>query len=265
MMNWIIDNRNRVFLSSAPSFVANIKAVVGVGDCVNSTTGANEYTNAETPWTILDAHQIAFTTPPGNHEYTSIAPSSRSNLGSQFTTDYFSASNRSSVYGSGIALGNGEMAYWVGSFHATGANTAVKFVISGIKMLILAMDFFAGNAAWSWAYDVMAANSDRETYITTHGWLTSNGAQFQRTDTYDPDAYSMAEAPFSNSAAEAWSTTGVDTLSRGPTVGLLEGRMISTHTGNWFGPRSIAYPGGTSWSAAERLLFSVPFTGLSNE
>ena len=62
------------------------------------------------------------------------------------------------------------MAYWVGSFDTTGANTAVKFVISGIKMLILAMDFFAGNAAWSWAYDVMAANSDCE-YLYHHSCL----------------------------------------------------------------------------------------------
>jgi len=340
MMNWIIENRSKVLLSSAPSFVANIKAVVGVGDCVNSTTGANEYSNAETAWTILDEHQIAFTTPPGNHDYTSIAPSSRSNLGSQFTTGYFSASNRASVYGSGIALGNGDMAYWVGSFDATGANTAVKFVISGIRMLILAMDFFAGNAAWSWAYEVMTANSDCETYITTHAWLTTNGTQFQRTDTYGPNAYSMAGAPYSNSAAEAWSTIGVNTwsnllgifsghdllnshntnpsgallpawywqqvpikshsargqtvqqlfansqqidqvcsasvseatgagefasvflLSRRPALGLLEGRMISTHTGEWFGPRSNFFPIAPSWSAAERLLFSVPFTGL---
>ena len=42
----------------------------------------------------------------------------------------------------------------------------------------------------------------------------------------------------------------------------LEGRMISTHTGNWFGPRSGSYPGGVNWSASETLLFSVPFPGL---
>ena len=105
------------------------------------------------------------------------------------------------------------MAYWIGSYDTTGANTAVKFVISGIKLLILAMDFFAGNAAWSWAYDVMLANSDCECYITTHAWLTMNGTQFQRTDSYGPDLYSMADAPYSNSAAEAWSTIGVNTWS----------------------------------------------------
>jgi hypothetical protein len=338
LMKWIVDHKNIVFTSGKSAFNANIKAVVGVGDCVNSTAGANEFANAETAWTILDANGIAFTTPPGNHDYSG-GPSSRDNLGAQFATGYFSAWNRSSVYGSGIDLGGGDMAYWIGSYDATGANTAVKFVISGVKMLILAMDFFSGNAAWAWAYDVMLTNSDCECYITTHAWLTTNGTQFQRTDTYGPNGYAMAGAPYSNSAAEAWYDIGVSTwpnlvgtfsghdlmgstnsdpsatlsppwfwqrvpvesesprrqpvhqlfvnaqqldascsatmsnasgagqmasvflLSRRPKLGLLEGRMISTQSGNWFGPEPTFYPGGTGWSASETLLFSVPFAG----
>jgi hypothetical protein len=342
MMKWIVENKNIVFTSSAPSFDANIKAVIGVGDCVNSTGGANEYINAENAWTILDKNGIAFATPPGNHDYDG-EPSSRSSLGAQFATGYFSAGNRSSVYGSGISLGGLDMAYWMGSYDTTGANTAVKFVISGIKLLILAMDFFAGSAAWAWAYNVMTANPDCECYITTHAWLTTNGTQFQRTDTYGPNLYTMAGAPYSNSAAEAWSTIGVSTwpnlfgvfsghdlvgsqnsdisgtsappwywqqvpvksssprgqtvhqlftnsqqidaacgvspsqtsgagqtasvflLSRRHALGLFEGRMISTQSGNWFGPRPAAFPGGTSWSVSETLLFSLPFTGLRKE
>jgi hypothetical protein len=240
------------------------------------------------------------------------------------------------------------VAYWVGSYDRTGANTAVKFVISGIKLLILAMDFFTGNAAWSWAYDVMLANSDCECYITTHAWLTKNGTQFSRTDAFGPNGYKMADAPYSNSAAQAWSNIGVSTwsnlfgifgghdiltnrvsrreqgeetgrsatpssewfwhqvpvqsvssraqtvqqlfvnsqqldescstalstasgegqiasvflLSRRPALGLLEGRMISTQSGAWFEARSPSFPDGTSWSASETLLFSVPFRGL---
>jgi hypothetical protein len=339
MMQWIVDNKSVVFTSSVASFTANIKAVVGVGDCVNSTTGANEYTNAQNAWAILDANGIAFTTPPGNHDYSG-SPLSRSNLGAQFATGYFSASNRASVYGSGINLGGEDRAHWIGSFDATGANTAVKFVISGIKMLILAMDFFAGNAAWSWAYSVMLANYDCECYITTHAWLTAKGTQFQRTDSYGPDAYSMADGPYSNSATEAWGNVGVNAwsnlfgifsghdlcnmqssdssgtsspawfwqqvpvtsagsrgqtvhqlfansqqidsacstsvstvsgmgqtasvflLSRRPALGLLEGRMISTQSGNWFGRGPASSPG---WSASETLLFSVPFAGLQKE
>jgi hypothetical protein len=340
LMKWIVDHKNMVFTSSKSAFNANIKAVIGVGDCVNSTSGTNEFANAEAAWTVLDANGIAFTTPPGNHDYAG-GPATRENLGAQFATGYFSAGNRAAVYGSGLDLGGGDRAYWIGSYDATGANTAVKFVISGIKMLILAMDFFAGSAAWAWAYDVMLTNSDCECYITTHAWLTTNGTQFQRTDTYGPNGYSMAGAPYSNSAAEAWQDIGVSTwpnlvgtfsghdvmgstnsnpsgamsppwfwhhtpigsesprhqtvhqlfvnaqqldagcsatvsnasgagqtasvflLSRRPSLGLLEGRMISTQSGNWFGPKSALYPGGTSWSAAETLLFSVPFAGHS--
>ncbi len=338
LMKWIVENKNIVFSSSAPSFSANIKAVVGVGDCVNGAT-AFQFTNAQNAWSILDANGIAFTTPPGNHDYIG-NPTSRSKLGAQFATGYFSASNRSSVYGSGINLGEGDMAYWVGSYDTTGANTAVKFVISGIPLLVLAMDFFAGNAAWSWAYDVMQANADCECYITTHAWLTARGTQYERTDGYGPDFYKMSGAPYSNSAAEAWSTVGINTwsnlfgifgghdlcghkksdpsdivpsawfwqqtpvksnssrgqtvhqlfvnsqelddecslavsntngtgqlasvflLSRRPALGLLEARMISTHTGDWFGSRPPSFPDGASWSATETLLFSVPFKGL---
>jgi hypothetical protein len=339
MMKWIVDNKSIVFTSSGASFEANIKAVVGVGDCVNSTTDNNQCTNAQNAWTILDANGIAFTTPPGNHDYSG-SPMSRSNLGGQFATGYFSARNRASVYGSGIDLGGDDRAHWVGSYDATGANTAVKFVISGIKMLILAMDFFAGSAAWAWAYSVMLGNSDCECYITTHAWLTTNGMQFQRTDSYGPNAYSMPEGPYSNSAAEAWSNIGVNTwsnlfgvfgghdlcnmqnsvssgtpspawfwqqvpvkseswrgqtvhqlfansqqidascsasvstvsgagqtasvflLSRRPALGLLEGRMISTQSGNWFGSDPASSAG---WSTTETLLFSVPFTGLQKQ
>jgi hypothetical protein len=341
MMQWIVDHKNIVFTSSAPSFDANIKAVIGVGDCVNQTA-ADQYGNAQAAWTILDRNGMAFTTPPGNHDYAG-KPDSRSKLGAQFTTGYFSAGHRSSVYGSGIGLGGGDMAYWIGSYDTTGANTAVKFVISGIRLLVLAMDFFAGNAAWSWAYDVMLANSDCECYITTHAWLTMKGTQFQRTDAYGPQTYSMASAPYSNSAVEAWNTVGVKTwphllgifgghdilgshnsdssgvspqawywqrvpiksdsprgqtvqqlfansqqldygcstsaskasgagqiasvflLSHRPALGLLEGRMISTQSGDWFESKSASFPGGTSWSTSETLLFSVPFAGLRKD
>jgi hypothetical protein len=348
MMQWIARNRNLILTSSGLPFEANIKAVVGVGDCVNNTNPI-QYKNAQGAWTILDRNGVAFTTPPGNHDYAH-TPDSRSHLGAQFTNGYFSARNRASVYGSGISLGGGDMAYWIGSYDSTGANTAVKFVISGIKLLILAMDFFAGNAAWSWAYDVALANSDCECYITTHAWLTVDGTQYQRTDSFGPDTYRMSDAPYSNSAVQAWDIIGVKTwsnlfgifgghdvfkgrhahredsrseqtpqldtnpmewywhqvpvrsgssrgqtvqqlfvnaqqidelcgtdvstasgagqiasvflLSRRPALGLLEGRMISTQSGGWFESRSASYPDGTSWSASETLLFSVPFTGL---
>lgn len=118
MMQWIVDNRNILLTSSPPSFRANIKAVVGVGDCVNSAVDT-EFKNAENAWRILDANGIAFTTPPGNHDYSGELWS-RNGLGRQFKTGYFSAKNRSRVYGSGIDLGDADMAYWIGSHDSTG-------------------------------------------------------------------------------------------------------------------------------------------------
>jgi hypothetical protein len=211
MMQWIVDNKNIPLASSKPSFSANIKAVIGVGDCVNAAVD-QEFNNAEAGWRILDANGVAFTTPPGNHDYSDFSKgiTSRSSLGTQFKKGYFSAKSRSKVYRSGIDLGDGDMACWVGSHDTTGGNTAVKFVISGVRMLVLAMDFFAGNDAWSWAYNTLMANADCECYITTHAWLTAWGTQYQRADGYGPDSYSMAGAPYSNCAVEAWNTVGVN-------------------------------------------------------
>jgi len=346
MMNWINTNKN-LTLTTSPggSFGANIKAVVGVGDCLNNP-GGSETTNAVAGWTVLDSNSLAWVTPPGNHDYGSNAPATRSNLGSHFkTTGFFAASSRSAVYGAGISLGGGDMAYWVDSFDTTGANIAVKFVISGIKMLFISMDFFAGSSAWNWAYGVHQANLDCECYITTHGWLRMNGNQFARLDTNGPGSasYSMADSPYSNSTQQAWSGTGasgltasvstwnnlfgcfgghdidpassgspawywqrtpvssssargqtvqqffansqeidagcsgsaslisgagqlaqVFLLSRRPSLGLLEGRMLSTVTGDWIGPRPSGFPSGSAgWFTSEQLLFSIPFDGLS--
>ncbi|MGA7410221.1 MAG: hypothetical protein WBW33_07030 [Bryobacteraceae bacterium] len=66
-------------------------------------------------------------------------------------------------------------------------------------------------------------------------------------------------------ASGAGQIASVFLLSRRPALGLLEGRMISTHSGNWFNSRSESFPGGTSWSDSETLLFSVSFTGLQKE
>jgi hypothetical protein len=341
MMQWIVDNKNIQLRSSPPSFFANIKAVIGVGDCVNAAVDG-EFKNAENAWRILDKNGIAFTTPPGNHDYADFSSglAVREKIGDQFKKGYFSAKNRSRIYGRGMDLGYGDMAYWIGSHDGTGSNTAVKFVISGIGMLVLALDFFAGNDAWSWAHDVMMANADCECYITTHAWLTAWGSQYRRSDGYGPDGYSMPAAPFSNATVESWNDIGVKTwpnlfgvfcghdifdpkrpspagvttpawfwqqvpiksessrrqtvqqifansqeldhgcsksanlsngqgqiasvflLSRRLSMGVLEGRMVSTRSGNWFRSKSAKYPDGTSWSDSETLLFSVPFVGL---
>lgn len=237
MASWIVTNRNRLLNTSGPCppFAANIKAVVGVGDCVNQVT-PNECNIVQSFSSILYDNGLPFFTPPGNHDYFGNSPSSRNNLSGLFATDgYFSAAQQYARLGcGGMALGGGDMAYWAGSYDRTGANTAVRLEISGSKMLILSMDFFAGNAAWKWAHDVMRDHSDAGCYITTHAWLNSIGTPFKRNDTYGPDAYSMAVAPYSNSAAEAWSTVGVSTWDN--LYGIFSGHdlVVSGNPNSWY-------------------------------
>jgi hypothetical protein len=64
-------------------------------------------------------------------------------------------------------------------------------------------------------------------------------------------------------ATGAGELANVFLLSRRPALGLLEGRMISTHTGNWFKSEALSSPGRNTWSEHQKLLFSVPFTGLA--
>jgi hypothetical protein len=66
-------------------------------------------------------------------------------------------------------------------------------------------------------------------------------------------------------ASGAGQIASIFLLSRRPSLGLLEGRMISTQSGDWFESRSASFPGETSWSPSETLLFSVPFTGLQKD
>lgn len=87
--------------------------------------------------------ELEYTIKHGDHDYADFFHGipSRDGIGAQFKKGYFSAKNRSKAYGSGIDLGDGDMACWIGSHDRTGANTAVKFVISAIDLLVLAMGF----------------------------------------------------------------------------------------------------------------------------
>lgn len=328
LMNWIVAHRNLTLSSSGAPFAANIKAVLGVGDCVNSGLGSTqtaELSVATSAWSLLDANGIPWVTPPGNHDYEQGEPRYRNYNPAFSAGGFFASGPRSAVYGSGLNIGGSDRAYWYGSYDATGSCTAVKLIISGVQMLIIAMDFFAGTAQWAWAAAIAAANPTFEVYITTHAWLTMYGAQFSRTNLNGPNGYGMADAPYSNSSVEAWSTIGLQSwsnlfgifgghdinppgnagawywqqtpvastslrgqtvqqlfmnsqeldlgcagtanrttgagelaslflLSRRPAAGLLEGRMLSTLTGDWIGT--------DQWYASETLLFSVPFAGL---
>jgi hypothetical protein len=225
LINWIINNRNLNLTTSSPTFAANIKAVIGVGDLVQTGSSSTEYGVAGTNWDLLDSASppIAWTVTPGNHDYTALN-TARTGVSANFhgPSGYFSADTRSAVYGSGLSLGNGDMAYWLGNFDDStgsiytnnGANTAVKFVISGVKMVVVSLNFLAGQAAWNWAKTIHDANLDCEFYINSHAWLQAKGgglfqdSSSNSTNSNFGSASSLAMAPYDAwNGVSPWATT----------------------------------------------------------
>jgi hypothetical protein len=105
--------------------------------------------------------------------------------------------------------------------------------------------------AWFWQQVPVKSDSPRGQIVQQ---LFTNSQQLD-----DRCGVSVSEASGDGQIASVF------LLSRRPALGLLEGRMISTHSEDWFKSRSPSFPSGASWSASETLLFSVPFTGLRKQ
>jgi hypothetical protein len=112
-------------------------------------------------------------------------------------------------------------------------------------------DVFSGekpdSPGWFWHRAPVKSNSSREQTVQQ---LFVNSQEIDR-----GCSVSVSEANGTGQVASVF------LLSRRPGLGLIEGRMISTQSGEWFDARSPSFPDGTSWSASENLLFSVPFVG----
>src|SRR5436190_662899 len=69
MMNWIVANKNA---TQGGVFTTNLKAVIGLGDVrqqASSGAFAIAQGSATSGYGILDANNIPFVQPPGNHDY----------------------------------------------------------------------------------------------------------------------------------------------------------------------------------------------------
>src|SRR5205807_2287411 len=112
MMNWVLKNQ-----SSAGSLSLNIKAVVGVGDCVNNAN-TPEAGTAQDGWGLLDANGFPWITPPGNHDMVGGGDLSSRTMAANFEPKgFFAADQRANQKYWGSSLpGDGGYSAWGGSF-----------------------------------------------------------------------------------------------------------------------------------------------------
>ena len=259
LMRWIVDNRN-LAVDGVP---LNIKAAIGVGDCVNyaGPVYGGEGLVAAKAWSRLDAAGIHKQTTPGNHDWVngSNAGFSRddAHLDGVWTgTNPFSASKLASVLGSGMSLaGSSDMAYWGGSYSSSGANTYTTMNIGARRILIIGLEFFPRSEVLNWARRIHDAHPDHECWITTHSYLSDQASSSSDpnapsnrasrgtggpSNCWGPDAYAMGAAPASNSADEMWN--GSDRTWQDGLKSFTN--LTAVFSGHWINP---ADDGGWYW------------------
>jgi hypothetical protein len=245
LINWAVTNRNLSVLGQA----LNIKGFITVGDCVNSTDN-NSYNQAQI--NSVTAYNIAEAATPkmfvarccGNHDYFNASTINRSQLGYMFRDDKngaWSPTNTAAKYSGGMDLGSGDVAFYGGTYPdgtypISTANSYMRVLIQGRKILIISVELFPRSAVLVWARGIHNTYPDHECWITTHGYLHTNGTQFARGDTYSTAFYSMADAPDSNAGNQMWSgSDGTwNGLTTWPNLAMITcGHDIDGYTSGW--------------------------------
>ena len=173
IMNWVLNNMTTVVEGSA----LNIKAVLGVGDCVNTANTAEARVAADA-WGILDSNGIPWLSPPGNHD---MVTGSGPGLQQRLLADnfrpggFFAADTRGGQSYWGRSLSGGGQCAWGGSYDATGGNMYFKLDIGAMKILCMSLEFNPRTDVLNWARGVHDANLDHQVIITTHAYLVDTG------------------------------------------------------------------------------------------
>jgi hypothetical protein len=203
LMNWVLKNQ-----SSAGSLSLNIKAVVGVGDCVNNPDTL-EAGSAQGGWGILDANGFPWITPPGNHDMVGGGDLSSRIMAANFKPKgFFAADQRANQKCWGSSLpGDGGYSAWGGSFDSS--NYYVRLIVGSRKLLLLSLEFQPRSVVLHWAKTIHDSFLDHECIVTTHSYLTDMGDwACAPTDPlrsqYNLDDYKIGPAPASNSGYQMW-------------------------------------------------------------
>lgn len=151
MMNWIVDNVE----------AKKIAYVMQVGDL--SDVGDREYLyeRAAQNLSLLDGI-VPYTFIQGNHDYDDDCSRSRS---SEYYNKYFPYSKYSQREDFGGAYEEGSMSNWY-----------TLFEVSGVKYLVLNLEFGPRKSVIRWAGRVCEQYPDRRIIVTTHAYVTPSGS-----------------------------------------------------------------------------------------
>lgn len=181
IFNWIVANR----VSS------NIKAVIGLGDITNNNTTA-EWDTVSSQFSLLDAINIPYVMPPGNHDY-----------GNGFNPAPRDATNYNNTLPPSRFIGQ---PWYVGHFGTGSENSYIKFDVGTKKFFVIALEFLPRDTILAWAGhlcdSLYAVDPTRDVMITTHAYQSWTGQLANDTTVYSTATYGMTSG--NNNGQQMW-------------------------------------------------------------
>jgi hypothetical protein len=142
-LQWIADNKT----------YSNIVFATAVGDLVNTSSSASEYSCADAAFDTLDAGNVSYSVGPGNHDMA---------MGSTLWPTYFGTSRFSGK------------SYYGGSYD--NYNNYYLFSASGNDFILINLQYglTSGSAQLNWADSLLKANPSRRAIVEEHDILNTN-------------------------------------------------------------------------------------------
>ena len=160
-----------------------IAAVFGLGDITDNHTNALEWSIAQNAIKKLDGN-IPYYLVRGNHD----------------NTDYYNSYMDSEIYRSQFSDPDADDQSVCFYDPQKIDNAYTKFTVGETKYLFMLLDYGAKDPVLEWAGNVIAANPEYRVIISTHGYLSEDGAPLD-TEWYSPDP--TGSRPYNN-GVEMW-------------------------------------------------------------
>lgn len=161
MCSWIADNKESL----------DLQAVLHMGDMVNNSNRAVEWTVAKEGMDIIDASGVPWMPMRGNHDLSK-------HFNKTFPYDQY-----------------GTMQPWFGgSYHADKLDhTWWTFEVGNRSYLILSLGWAPTWDVVEWAEGIIQANPDKNVILTVHAYMFNDGTLMEKDDPYSIDHYYAGE------------------------------------------------------------------------
>jgi hypothetical protein len=180
----------------------NVKAIIGVGDITEEGNNTPEWDTVAVWYNMLDAINMPYMTPPGNHDY--------NNRFTMFSTgrdltkynQYFGATRYSGK------------PFFVDVYKGKYENSLYAFTAGTRKYAVFTMEFFPTDSAMTWVGNkcdsIYAADPTVQVILTMHAYIRAQGERSTDDSPSSVNAYSAGPGGVGadNSGDEIWNKLG---------------------------------------------------------